>query len=177
MSIIQKCDKFFERIVFISKKLTGILMLVMICAVSVQVVARLLKVTVPWTEELGIYALIWMVFIGSVAVLIRGEHLTVDILLLRYTPSQLRIARIFISALLMVFCFTLFYFGVILCQNPIIINARTPAMRLPRLYIYTCLPISMFFSSLFSIYSLIVSVADCATSGRLRGGMNGGDIA
>ena len=150
-----------------AKFFSACLLIVMICVVSVQVVGRVLEFRVPVTEEIGTYSLIWMTYIASIAVIIKGEHLTVDLFLNRYKPGQRRGVRVFIDVLLIVFCGMLMLFGFQLCQNPIIINGRTPALQMSRLYVYLSVPIAMTFATLFAVYDLIVAVADIAFKGGL----------
>ena len=160
-------DTIFDWISTAAKFFSACLLIVMICAVSVQVVGRALEFRVPVTEEIGTYSLIWMTYIASIAVIIKGEHLTVDLFLNRYKPGQRRVVRVFIDVLLIVFCGMLMLFGFQLCQNPIIINGRTPALQMSRLYVYLSVPIAMTFATLFAVYDLIVAVADIAFKGGL----------
>lgn len=160
-------DTIFDWISTAAKFFSACLLIVMICAVSVQVVGRVLEFRVPVTEEIGTYSLIWMTYIASIAVIIKGEHLTVDLFLNRYKPGQRRVVRVFIDVLLIVFCGMLMLFGFQLCQNPIIINGRTPALQMSRLYVYLSVPIAMTFATLFAVYDLIVAVADIAFKGGL----------
>lgn len=160
-------DTIFDWISTAAKFFSACLLIVMICAVSVQVVGRVLEFRVPVTEEIGTYSLIWMTYIASIAVIIKGEHLTVDLFLNRYEPGQRRVVRVFIDVLLIVFCGMLMLFGFQLCQNPIIINGRTPALQMSRLYVYLSVPIAMTFATLFAVYDLIVAVADIAFKGGL----------
>ena len=160
-------DTIFDWISTAAKFFSACLLIVMICAVSVQVVGRVLEFRVPVTEEIGTYSLIWMTYIASIAVIIKGEHLTVDLFLNRYKPGQRRVVRVCIDVLLIVFCGMLMLFGFQLCQNPIIINGRTPALQMSRLYVYLSVPIAMTFATLFAVYDLIVAVADIAFKGGL----------
>ena len=114
-----------------------------------------------------LYSLIWMTYIASIAVIIKGEHLTVDLFLSRYTPAQRRVVRVFVDVLLIIFCGMLMIFGFQLCQSPIIINGRTPALQMSRLYVYLSVPVAMTFSTLYTIYDLIVAIADIVFKGAL----------
>lgn len=167
MKLKDCADTIFDWISTAAKFFSACLLIVMICAVSVQVVGRVLEFRVPVTEEIGTYSLIWMTYIASIAVIIKGEHLTVDLFLNRYKPGQRRVVRVFIDVLLIVFCGMLMLFGFQLCQNPIIINGRTPALQMSRLYVYLSVPIAMTFATLFAVYDLIVAVADIAFKGGL----------
>lgn len=169
MQIKNKIDRVFLAIRNICQCICACLFLVMIAVVSLQVVGRIFLFKLPWTEEVATYSLIWMVFIGSIAVNIKGEHLTVDLFLLRYSPGQRRVAKVFIDLVLTAFCAVLLVFGAQLCKSPIILNGRTPALAVSRVWIYGSLPIAMLFNTVFSCYSLVISVIDLITGGTLSG--------
>ncbi|WP_417043794.1 TRAP transporter small permease [Dysosmobacter sp.] len=168
MKVKEKIDHVFMLVAKLCQKFCACLLLVMIVDVSIQVVGRVFLFKLPWTEEVATYSLIWMTFIGSIAVLIKGEHLTVDLFLLRYSPKQRRIANLFIDLVILIFCAILLVFGLQLCQSPIIINGRTPALAVSRVWIYASLPIAMCFNTLFAGYRSIVAAANLATGGRLE---------
>ena len=162
-----RMDTLFAWIATAAKFISACLLIMMICAVSVQVVGRICHFKIPVTEEIGTYSLIWMTYIASIAVIIKGEHLTVDLFLSRYKPSQRRLVRVFVDVLILIFCGMLMIFGFQLCQSPIIINGRTPALQMSRLYVYLSVPIAMTFSSIFVLYDLIVAIADICFKGGL----------
>ena len=168
MKVKEKIDHAFMLVAKLCQKFCACLLLVMIVDVSIQVVGRVFLFKLPRTEEVATYSLIWMTFIGSIAVLIKGEHLTVDLFLLRYSPKQRRIANLFIDLVILIFCAILLIFGLQLCQSPIIINGRTPALAVSRVWIYASLPIAMFFNTIFAGYRSIVAAANLATGGRLE---------
>ena len=167
MKAKDRIDSLFEWITTGVKFVSACFLVVMICAVSVQVVGRVFHFKVPVTEEIGTYSLIWMTYVASIAVIIKGEHLTVDLFLNRYKPAQRRIVRVFVDVLLIIFCGMLMVFGFQLCQSPIIINGRTPALQMSRLYVYLSVPIAMTFATVFTVYDLIVAMADIAFKGAL----------
>ena len=160
-------DKIFDGVVLCAKFISACFLLLMIAAVSVQVVGRVLHFKIPVTEEIGTYSLIWMTYIASIAVIIKGEHLTVDLFLNRYKPATRRIVRLFVDILVLIFCGLLVKFGYLLCQSPIIINGKTPALQMSRLYVYLSVPIAMTFSTAYVVYDIIVAVADIVFKGGL----------
>ena len=167
MKIRETCDRILDGIVFVQKKITGTLLLVMIFTVSWQIIGRvLLKINTPWTEELAKLCLIWFTFLGSIGGLHKGEHLTVDLLLARYKPETRAKVNVFIYAIISAFCIMLFVFGVGLCNNPIIRRGVTTGLNISRLWLYMSLPISMFFSSLIAVYKLITATVDLVKGGK-----------
>lgn len=162
-----RLDAFFAIVAKGAQVVAACFLIIMIAAVSVQVVGRVFHFKVPVTEEVGTYSLIWMTYIASIAVIIKGEHLTVDLFLNRYKPSQRRIVRLFVDVLLLIFCGMLMVFGYQLCQSPIIINGRTPALQMSRLYVYLSVPIAMTFSTGVVLYDIVVAIADICFKGAL----------
>ena len=167
LQVKDRIDKIFAGIAKGAQFVSACFLVVMICTVSVQVVGRVLHFKVPITEELGTYSLIWMTYIASIAVLIKGEHLVVDLFLSRYKPGQRRVVRVFVDVLLLIFCGMLMIFGFQLCCSPIILNGRTPALQISRLYVYLSVPISMTFCSFYNLHDLIVAIADMVFKGGL----------
>ena len=167
LKVKDRVDAIFAAIATAAKFVSACLLIMMICAVSVQVVGRICHFKVPVTEEIGTYSLIWMTYIASIAVIIKGEHLTVDLFLSRYKPAQRRVVRVFVDVLLLIFCGMLMVFGFQLCRSPIIINGRTPALQMSRLYVYLSVPVAMTFSTLYTVYDLIVAIADIVFKGAL----------
>jgi TRAP-type C4-dicarboxylate transport system permease small subunit len=74
-----KIKKAIEAIVTIC----GVTMLLMsFLSILAQIVSRdLLKVSVPWTEEIARFSFIWMIFFGAIAAQARKEHINMDFIL------------------------------------------------------------------------------------------------
>lgn len=163
----ERIDKFFAVVAKAAQVVAACFLCIMILAVSVQVVGRVCHFKIPVTEEIGTYSLIWMTYIASIAVIIKGEHLTVDLFLNRYKPATRRIVRLFVDVLVLIFCGMLMKFGYQLCQSPIILNGRTPALQMSRLYVYLSVPVAMTFSTAFVLYDIVVAIADIVFKGGL----------
>ena len=167
LKVKDRADALFAAAATGAKFISACFLLVMIGAVSIQVAGRVFHFKVPVTEEIGTYSLIWMTYISSIAVIIKGEHLTVDLFLNRYRPAQRRAVRVLVDVSILIFCGMLMVFGFQLCRSPIIINGRTPALQMSRLYVYLSVPIAMTFSTLFILYDLAVAIADIVFKGGL----------
>ncbi len=167
LKVKDRLDAVFAAVATGAKFISACFLLSMIAAVSMQVLGRIFHFKVPVTEEIGTYSLIWMTYITSIAVIIEGEHLTVDLFLNHYKPAQRRVVRVFVDVLILIFCGMLMIFGFQLCRSPIIINGRTPALQMSRLYVYLSVPIAMTFNTIFIFYDLIVAAADICFKGGL----------
>lgn len=113
---------------------------VMVVSTLTQVICRyLLEFSLPWVDELARYCLVWMVFVGMVLTLVRGQHVTVDLMLDRYSirfrPFALTIIDLATSGLFLV----LLYGGVLLMQ--LTAGQTTSGLGIPKYMVYAALPI------------------------------------
>lgn len=113
---------------------------VMVVSTLTQVICRyLLEFSLPWVDELARYCLVWMVFVGMVLTLVRGQHVTVDLMLDRYSirfrPFALTIIDLATSGLFLV----LLYGGVLLMQ--LTAGQTTSGLGMPKYMVYAALPI------------------------------------
>ncbi len=167
MKIKNTVDKIFGGVVKGSQIVAACFLIVMIIAVTVQVIGRVCHFKVPVTEEIGTYSLIWMTYTASIAVTAKGEHLTVDLFLNRYNDKTRRVMRILIDAMIMIFCGMLMVFGFMLVGNKIIVNGRTPALQISRVWVYLSVPIAMTFNTVYTLYDLIVAIYDFVSGGKV----------
>lgn len=167
MKIKNTVDRIFWGIVKGSQVVAACFLIVMIIAVTVQVIGRVCHFKVPVTEEIGTYSLIWMTYTASIAVTAKGEHLTVDLFLNRYNDKTRRVMRILIDAMIMIFCGMLMVFGFMLVGNKIIVNGRTPALQISRVWVYLSVPIAMTFNTVYTLYDLIVAIYDFVSGGKV----------
>ena len=167
MKIKNTVDKIFGGIVKGSQIVAACFLIVMIIAVTVQVIGRVCHFKVPVTEEIGTYSLIWMTYTASIAVTAKGEHLTVDLFLNRYNDRTRRVMRILIDAMITIFCGMLMVFGFMLVGNKIIVNGRTPALQISRVWVYLSVPIAMTFNTVYTLYDLIVAIYDFVSGGKI----------
>jgi TRAP-type C4-dicarboxylate transport system permease small subunit len=170
--------KFFDVVLFVQRKICAVLLLAMIVVTTIQIVARvILHVSSAWTEELSRFLMIWITFIGGTGMLIKGEHLAVDFLSSMYTPSARKIARIVNNLIYTFFSGFMLIFGYKLFTNPITMRSLTPALQVPRKWIYVILPVCMVFMVLYSLYDLVLSVRALSRKNAAEGikASRGGD--
>lgn len=157
--IMGSINNLFEKLANLLKKITATMMITLVAVVTIQIVGRMVfTISTPWTEELAKYLLIWISFIGGVVCLIRGEHLLVDILYAKFSPRLKKYARLANDAIFIAFTFVLLVAGIQLCANPIIRRSLTPAMQMPRVWLYYVLPVTMGLMMLYSVFDLSVAI-------------------
>lgn len=142
----------------VSKGITGALMA--FCGVTVvgltvivalQVITRLMNISLPWTEELARFFLIWLTFLGCSLALQQDSHLSVDYFV-RLAPVKARIAIGVFTRLLMIF-----FFGVLLVYglklSALSMATLSSSLQWPMGVVYVVMPVS----GLISIFYVIVN--------------------
>ncbi len=93
-----------------------------------------------WAEELSLYLMAWIVFIGaSVAIRTRG-HIAIDLLPLALSPSNRRLLALAVGLVILIFLAVFFYFS---GQHTIRVmqgGQVTPIMLAPMWLAYLCMP-------------------------------------
>jgi TRAP-type C4-dicarboxylate transport system permease small subunit len=84
-------DRFFERLAFWIERTLAVAFMAAVALSFVNVVGRyILGATFIWADEVQIYIMIWMAFLGAVVVSWRRMHLRMD-LLFKMLPARLRL--------------------------------------------------------------------------------------
>ena len=139
-----------------NKFLDGVTVLCMgmiLVLVVAQVVLRyVFNSPLTWSEELAVYIMVWMTFIGSVICMRDNEHIEVTILV-DYLPHGLRRAAILFSRLAsVIFLLLVMYYGTeLVLENRSVTSA---ANKLNMGLVYSILPIC----SLGMLYYVIRSI-------------------
>ena len=139
-----------------NKFLDGVTVLCMgmiLVLVVAQVVLRyVFNSPLTWSEELAVYIMVWMTFIGSVICMRDNEHIEVTILV-DYLPPGLRRAAILFSRLAsVIFLLVVMYYGTeLVLENRSVTSA---ANKLNMGLVYSILPIC----SLGMLYYVIRSI-------------------
>ena len=64
-----------DKHILISEGVVIVAFFVMVIATFAQVICRyVLEFSIPWADELARYCLVWLVFVGMVVALVRGQH-------------------------------------------------------------------------------------------------------
>lgn len=114
------------------------------CAVLlfVNVVLRyVFFASLGWAEELAIYIVVWIVFVGAaMAVRTRG-HIAVDLLPLALSPENRRRLQFVALALMLVFLAVFFYYSTQHVLRVRALGQMMPALRAPMWLAYLAMPV------------------------------------
>lgn len=109
-----------------------------------------------WTEELGIYLLVWVSLLGSALTYRDRGHLGVDYFVSHFDPDARRLAAVAIELCVLVFAaFGLCYGGYRLVADTLAAGQLTPVLQWRVGYFYAAVPLSGVFFVAFAIEHLL----------------------
>jgi TRAP-type transport system small permease protein len=151
-------ERFYDSL----EKSLKIVLLVLVSGIVVttmlQIVARfILMVSIPWTDELARYLMIWAAFVGLGVAYRKRELICVAFFREKLPPHLLKVALLVSDLLCSVFAIIIVIYGFKLCS----LNAGqvSPSMRVSLGIVYAIIPLGCMlfllfaFESVFSFFS------------------------
>ena len=145
---------------------TTVLFAALVLDVLWGVVSRYWPGIVPsdWTEELGIYLLVWVSLLGSALTFRDRGHLGVDYFVMQFDPAARRVAAVVVELAVLVFAvFVLTYGGYRLVADTLAAGQLTPVLQWKAGYLYAGVPISGIFFAAFAVEHLLQRPATAAS--------------
>jgi len=123
-------------------KIVLAIVVAMICAMvlvtTAQIVCRLARHSLQWSEELCRYLLVWSTFLGASCVYKSGAHISITLVQNLFSPKVQRVIRILVHVVcILTFC-AVVYFGVMYAGKQF---QLAPSLRIPMKYMYYSVPI------------------------------------
>ena len=113
-----------------------------------------------WTEELGIYLLVWVSLLGSALTYRDRGHLGVDYLVSKFDPAARRVSAIVVELCVIFFAgFALCYGGYLLVSETLASGQLTPVLQWKTGLLYMVVPLSGAFFVAFAIEHLLETPA------------------
>jgi len=137
-------SKFFAWLDKLEKAAVTTLLSAMTIVVFLQVFFRfVIKGSLPWSEELSRYLMVWAVFIGASMGAKVGAHIGVGAFVSLF-PKEIRRAAIIFSGLLSVlFCLIILVLSVKVVISIKLAGQISPAMEIPMYWAYLAVPVGM----------------------------------
>ena len=147
-------DKISKVMTSIIETFCGIVVVGQTVIIAVQIITRLLGISLPWSEELARFFLIWLTFLGCSLAVKQDSHLSVDFFVKKAPKKVQLVIGLFVKFLMIVFFGILLIYGMKLS----ITAMATPSTSLqwPMGLIYMVLPIS----GIISIYYVVLNTFD-----------------
>lgn len=142
MSFHQIVKSFDSVLSFIEEWLLFFLLAVMLAVVFFGVLNRsLIQASIPWSEELARYLMIWGVFVGASLGVKRSVHISVDALVLLMPEKVKHLFSLLAYVVGFVFCAWFFYVGCEFIGQMMNMKPLSPALRVPMYYAYAAVPV------------------------------------
>lgn len=109
-----------------------------------------------WTEELAVYLLVWVSFLGGALAFREHGHLGVDYLVGKMSPGARWLAWMIAEVIVALFAILLVYGGGLLMGETFRSGQTTPAMGWKVGYFYAVVPLSGLFITIFTIEHLFL---------------------
>ncbi|WP_312280881.1 TRAP transporter small permease [Oscillibacter sp.] len=122
MKIVSFLDKHLEEV------LLAILLSVMTLMIFMQIVFRVFGWPLSWTEELGRYMFIWMIYLGAASAIRKRKHISVELLDLFFKDNGKFVLNIISNVIFMIFAAILTYYSIPVVQR--VAAQLSPAVRL-----------------------------------------------
>ncbi len=120
----------------------GIFSVIMTLIVVYAVLARyLFKRPIGWSEEIAVYLMVWVVFLGAAYTLKENAHIGVDILISRLSASPKKGVLIFHYLMGIVLMSILFLKGVDMAAFTLQMNSHSIAIEFPLVIPHLAVPV------------------------------------
>lgn len=141
-------NKFFDIV-------AGLTSLLLLTVVILQILARSLSISIPWTEELTRYIFIWMIFMGIGIGFRKAESPRVTVLL-NIMPKVINFITKWIYAISTIgFLIFMIVYGIGLVQEQIAVNETSSVLLIPLWVVGIIVPVSGAVGIISVIQSLI----------------------
>ena len=129
----------------------------LICLISVllQIITRTFRVSLPWTEEVSRYCLVWITFWGMSYGSKRRGHIRFELLLNSMNGKARIISEIFISLFLLVIYSFVFYYSIKFVKSS---GQLAPALNISKNIVNISAPIGIGFCILRTLQQIVFAV-------------------
>jgi TRAP-type C4-dicarboxylate transport system permease small subunit len=152
MKLLKWLDRHFEETLLVA------ISSVMVSVIFIQVVMRTLGHSLSWSEELGRYCFIWLVYIGISYGVKKQRHIKVDVVLMLLKDKGRIVLNIIANLLFMVFCVYTVWIGTDIAMKILEFGQKSPALQIPMGIIYMAAPVGMALSIIRIIQNIILQI-------------------
>lgn len=131
-----------------------LIIVVLVAVVLGNVIGRyVFNFALTWADEMARFLFVWLTFLGATVGLARGAHIGMDIVVQSVPTPVARVLQALALALMMVFLAVWGWYSLELVERSM--TFRTPAMGMPRGYIYAIAPFSAALMLLVCVHQFV----------------------
>lgn len=129
---------------------------VMSVVVFAQVLFRLTSGSLPWSEELARYLMIYMVYVGTSIGVKKGSHIAVEVVMDRCPKKVQKVVEVLVTLLMIAAFVILCYYGMKIVN--ITMMQKSPAMQIKMGYVYMSMVLGGALMLLHSVNNIINTI-------------------
>lgn len=149
--------KILDGLNLLTEYVVSLLLVIMVVVVFLQVIFRfVLQASLPWSEELSRYVMVWIAFLGAAIGIRRKSHIGVEALVMLFPREWQRRAGFLVSILSAVFFAFLVQYGTLILKT--VRFQLSPAMELSMAIPYGAILVGgalMFLYSLYNAFEIV----------------------
>ncbi|QCX40548.1 TRAP transporter small permease [Aureibaculum algae] len=153
---MSKSELVFNKVNRILEWFLILIFALLVLDVLFQVFSRyIIGTSFTWTEEFARFSLIWMTVLGAAYLNAKREHLSMDFVYEKLSPSNKRKASILIELFIFLFALVVMVVGGgNLVYTTLHLEQLSGTLRIPLGYVYAIMPFSGLLIMIFSIYHI-----------------------
>lgn len=128
--------------------------LVFLTSAVFQVISRLIKVPMVWTEDMANYSFIWTVFMGAAVIFKRNQHFKFNVVEMKMKGVYHEYYDIAINAAILIFCANVCIYGIQVTQK-FWNNKWNSIPSLKMGYTWLCVPLVGLTMSIYAIGHIV----------------------
>lgn len=133
------------------------LLITFLVSVFIQIIARYMRLSILWTEELATYSFAFAVFMGASVMVKENGHFAFSYMINKLDGNKKKFLQILIYSIMLAFVLTSAIYGVTITKTFWNYNWTTlPSLKMG--YVWLSLPISMFTMSLYLIEHILTTI-------------------
>lgn len=142
--LVQKLETVVKGITIVIVAVTAIILIL-------AVIARFLKIPFVGADELALFLLIWITFLGTALSLRNNQLVAVTFLIEKFKPSIRKVVSIMIQVIVCLFSILFLYYSYLWILSPSVANTSSAALKISYWIPYSIIPISSFVFVIFCI--------------------------
>ncbi|GAB7386416.1 hypothetical protein BSNK01_02510 [Bacillaceae bacterium] len=153
MNVVRKLS---DVVYAVERAVAMILLIVMLVSIVAGVIFRyFLDAPLSWSDELAIFSLVWVTFIGGSMSIKRQQAAAVTFLMERLSGTARRVLLAIGGFSVVAFCLYAFYLAATWLSSPSIWFEKSDAMFIPMFYPYLCIPLGLLGMFIHSVDQLL----------------------
>ena len=131
----------------------------MVISMLLAIISRfVIKIPIPWTEELSRYLMIWMAFIAGGLGLNQGVHVGINFVVQKVPQPFSKWIGLVTNSALLIFFLVLIIQG--FHMTILVATQMSPVLRISMAWVYSSLPVGAMLFSFFVIQSIVENMRE-----------------